>query len=53
MNSILPEGEWEMILGQMVWTEGPAWWNDQLVFSDTILGKLIKTNLLYFKKKQF
>lgn len=40
MNSILPEGEWEMILGQMVWTEGPAWWNDQLVFSDTRLGKI-------------
>ena len=39
-DSILPEGEWEMLLNAMVWTEGPAWWNDQLVFSDTRLGKI-------------
>ena len=39
-DQILPAGEWEMICNVMVWTEGPAWWNDQLVFSDTRLGKI-------------
>ena len=39
-DEILPAGDWEMIVGLMVWTEGPEWWNDQLVFSDTRLGKI-------------
>jgi len=29
-----------MILNAMVWTEGPAWWEGKLVFSDTRLGKI-------------
>jgi len=29
-----------MILNAMVWTEGPGWFKDRLVFSDTRLGKI-------------
>merc|ERR1711868_160646 len=39
-DDLLPEGEWEMLLNAMVWTEGPAWWNEKLAFSDTRLGKI-------------
>ena len=39
-DAILPDGQWEMILNAMVWTEGPAWWEGKLVFSDTRLGKI-------------
>ena len=31
-DKILPEGEWEMILNGIVWSEGPAWWKDKFVF---------------------
>jgi sugar lactone lactonase YvrE len=29
-----------MILNVMVWSEGPTWWQDKLVFSDTRLEKI-------------
>jgi len=40
LSHLIGEEEWEMILNAMVWTEGPAWWNKKLVFSDTRLGKI-------------
>ena len=56
LRPFLVEGDWEMILNAMVWTEGkptlsddlmnnfnnsgPGWWHGKLVFSDTRLGKV-------------
>jgi len=31
---------WDKIVNGMIWTEGPAWWNEKLVFSDVRLGKI-------------
>jgi len=39
-EALVGEGDWEMILNVMVWSEGPTWWQDKLVFSDTRLEKI-------------
>ena len=39
-EALVGKGDWEMILNVMVWSEGPAWWQDKLVFSDTRLEKI-------------
>ena len=44
MVGFVEDGDWEMLLNAMVWTEGPGWWNDKLVFSDTRLGKIFSWN---------
>ena len=40
LDAHLDDGEWEMILNAMMWTEGPGWFDGKLVFSDTRLGKI-------------
>ena len=39
-EALVGKGDWEMILNVMVWSEGPTWWQDKLVFSDTRLEKI-------------